>query len=129
MTAKIHTRKKTFTFHKTRTNHFYFVFIWNGQSNIQIDLDENDGEKKVTHTQCARQPLIWNCYRIDGVSVTLKTSGWKEHREREKSERQMTDWIENVSMKKDRRKSQFLCLEQTLNEWAGDEKAIRVQIK
>lgn len=85
-------------------------------------------KKSHTHTPCARQPLIWNCYRIDGVSVTLKTSGWKEHRKR-KSERQMTDWIENVSMEKDRRKSQFLCLEQTLNEWAGDEKAIRVQIK
>lgn len=64
---------------------FTSSFSWNGQSNIQIDLNDENGEKKVTHkhTQCARQPLISNYYRIDGVSVTLKTSGWKEMKRNE----------------------------------------------
>lgn len=64
-------------------------------------------KKKVTHTQCARQPLIWNCYRIDGVSVTLKTSGWKEHREKKWTTNDRLNW-ECFNGKRSKKKSIFM---------------------
>lgn len=51
------------------------------------------------------------------------------NKEREKKANDKWQIELRMFKKKKIEKSQFLCLEQTLDERAGDEKAIRVQIK